>query len=365
MKLSIVSALVLGTALAAGSAYARPNAIQGSSNGLNWTASNMVVGQTSTATLAGGGDPIYFPTYPEYSGVAALIMEYDDGRFICSGSLLPDRQSILTAAHCVSDGVGGLPNKVTAWFYEGPDPDQVVPFFTTPRKVNAIAVNPLYTGEVIDENDIAVLRLSSGAPVYAPSYELYTDDDLLDAEFNVAGYGARSLTGGAVGADLGTGRLRQGDNIYSYAFGDPEFAGFWDGFFGSAPVTNSWVSDFDNGRPENDTSCFIAFVLGTSPGFGCEAFLGETEVGVAGGDSGGPQFIDGKIASVTSYGLTFGFDFGDFDDELNSSWGEFSGYVPVYLHTDFIEAQYVPTPATLALFGFGVAGLAQARRRRG
>ena len=59
-----------------------------------------------------------------------------------------------------------------------------------------------------------------------------------------------------------------------------------------------------------------------------------------------------------------GTDFGDVDDELNSSFGEFSGYVPIFIHTDFIRGA-VPEPGTWALMigGFGLAGASLRRRR--
>ena len=76
---------------------------------------------------------------------------------------------------------------------------------------------------------------------------------------------------------------------------------------------------------------------------------------------------DGKLASVNSYGLTWGTDYpGDVDNFLNDSWGEFSGYVPTYIHYNFITASEAPEPAAWALMigGFGFVGGAMRRHRK-
>ena len=80
-----------------------------------WTAVPEIVGQTSTATVAGGGNPLYIPPVPQYSGAVGLRMDYGaGGAFVCSGSLIGP-MTILTAAHCVSDGTDARPNSATWW----------------------------------------------------------------------------------------------------------------------------------------------------------------------------------------------------------------------------------------------------------
>jgi hypothetical protein len=359
---------------------AQAGAQSGTVNGLSYTAVSNVIGQTSTATVAGGGNPIYLGQGAQYRGVVGLLMDYgpDVGQFVCSGSLNAARTAIISAAHCVSDHVdaSGARTKVksvTAYFYNGDPTD--VPVYSegapgvTTVKIDAVHINPLYTGEVIDQNDISILKLASAAPSYAQGYDLYTGP-LTGTGYNIAGYGTRSNTGGndgiANGQNLGTGRLRQGDNRYDFAFGDPDFEGFWDGFFGNADVTNVYIADFDNGLAANDGSCqLVTLGLGLpASGKYCDLGRGATEVSTAGGDSGGPQFVDGKLASVTSFGLSFGTDFGDILPGLNDTFGEFNGFVPTAIHADFLAA--IPEPATWALMitGFGLVGTSLRRQRK-
>ena len=359
----------------------------GSKNGMSWSAVSRIIGQTATSDVLapsntiGGGNAIYKPSANK-SGTVALIMEYSNGdRFICSGSVMADGRSIATAAHCVSGGAGTAnPVKTTVHFYNGnPDERAVNPGASETRSVTAYFVHPEYTGEVIDQNDIAILRINKEAPASAQRYDLFTTNDLTGTQFNVAGYGTRSTTGGNNGNTppfgARTGFLREGDNIYDYAWGDSRFQGFFtdviagENFFGTADIEFSFISDFDNGLRAQDQSRRIANALGLGPlgnTFFDNTGLGAREVGIAGGDSGGPGFVDGKLATINSYGLTFGTNFGDFGGGLNSGWGEFSGYVPVYIHTDFIATTAVPEPASWALLimGFGLTG-ATMRRRRG
>lgn len=384
---SISLAVAAAFAVAVGGvAHAGPSSISGNFNGLQWQAAKTLTGVTNTQAggpIVNGGDPIYWPSYPANSGVVHLLMDYGPqiGAFICSGTLLSDRRSILTAGHCVSDGAGTAnPLSTTVYFQPaaGLSPGTRIQTNGVPnggavtRNVSEYAVHSLYTGNVIDHNDIAVLRMDSLAPDHAVSYDLYTaTTDLTGVGFNVAGYGR--LGDGATGANNFAARLRQGNNEYDFRLGDSAFGSQWSAVLGDpmSQIEHSWVSDFDNGLAANDTSCLVAtdpFLAGAAGAVFCDTGVGATEVGVAGGDSGGPNFVDGKISAVNSYGLTFGTDFGplgDVDNFLNSSFGEFSGYVPVYLHERFIIANMVPVPGTLALLlGVGLVAPLVSKRRR-
>lgn len=349
----------------------------GSVAGLTWTATSLLTGADlgGTGSEVSAGSALYHPSFPGFGGVVGLLMQTAQGGFICSGTLLPDRRSVLTAGHCVSDGAGTANPISTTVFFQPPAGLAPAASLYNNTQATAVAVtdyfvHPNYTGQVIDQNDIAVVRLASAAPDWATAHDIHTGAGLQGQAFEVAGYGR---LGGGSGANASTGRLRVGQNSYDYAWGDAAFGGFFtdvidgENFFGTAEIAFSLVSDFDNGSALNDTAGRIAQAVGAGSVFD-HVGLGSFEAGVAGGDSGGPNFINGRVSAVNSYGLSFGTAYGDVNGTLNSSFGEFSGYVPTFIHAEFIYGAMVsapiPEPGTYGLMALGLLGLAGVVRRR-
>ena len=319
--------------------------------------SYVVVGDsTPTAPGVGINNPLYLPasTDNNYSGVVNLWLDDLDlnQRFGCTGSLLSNRQ-ILVAAHCVTTSGSVTTDRFTAKFRNA---DGTFTSLTGTR----IAVQANYSGNVLEEQDVAVLTLDSDAPASARRYTLFQGNPLVD--YTMAGYGrtGTGVTGGVNTANNQFGAinvLRAGRNTFETTANDAAS-------FATAANPNPGafggilVSDFDR-IGENTNSAICA-----SLGF-CGAGV-DLESSIGSGDSGGAAFANNwTVLGVASWGST--------RNGVGGLYGSYFGYACVANYAanasckanyDFVMAQLVPEPSTYALMATGFVGLLGIARRR-
>jgi Trypsin/PEP-CTERM motif len=277
----------------------------------------------------------------------------------CSGSLLSNGSSILTAGHCV-DTPSGLASasNVTVSFL-GPGGVLI------PVAVSNVTVDPAYSvGNSQNGSDLAVLTLSVQAPSSAVEYSLYTGNvsAALNTPLLIAGYGV-SGTSGTTGANGTFGTLQAGEN---------EYEGNGQQFFHYS--SQLLVGEFyESGDPSTNA-------LGCSPTayfYACSnasPYTGQDEVDISEGDSGGPTFYDGEIIGVHDLGICEVVqvngpctDPPSVNSANNSYFGEMFADTGVGANLTFIEDAEVPEPGTMGMLGFGFTALgaiAWRRRRR-
>ncbi len=263
--------------------------------------------------------------FAETDGVVKLELFFDGvGTFLCSGTLLPTRTHILTAAHCLTDEIGNVDvDSGSATFPLSSGSVKIA--------ISNVAVHPDWDFDLFRGNDVAVLTLASPAPTAATSIDINrTDPDATGTRTLKLGYGQGGV--GTTGATLPAGTFRWGMNVYD-SFADPLLR-----FLGLSANTDFvpqsvLLYDFDNGKSRNDAAGFFLGLPDTG--------LGQLEASSAPGDSGGPTVSasrnssERKVVGITSYGLTLLLT--DVDTAINSSFGEFSGDTNVYLYRDFID----------------------------
>lgn len=257
----------------------------------------------------------------QYTGVVYL------DPVACSGALLKGGIYVLTAAHCLNSG--------------GTSPDtNVTVVFKLPGAVEKIPValhiiHPGWTGYTSEVgNDIALLKLKRPAPAKAQQYELYRRKDEVGQVFTKVGYGY--LGTGAEGQDESSNaatRRYAGQNRYDAVIDILKNSTESD--FAELVLGSQLLFDFDNGRPTHDA-------LGRHFPKLADIGLGEMEIGTGNGDSGGPSFIGGKIAGISSWGYSdrgfFRENVADIDKiDDNGSFGEIFGDTRVSFYIPWIE----------------------------
>lgn len=249
-------------------------------------------------------------------GVASVLKHgYAHG----CGVLLDSGRHLLTAAHLADQGERAADLTVTFQTATG----------VVTVQVAAIHRHPAYRSDDPDINhDIAVFTLATALPASVDRYPLYRASDEIGQPFQLAGWGVPGTGHSGEDPHDPSVVLRTGANTFD-ALGET----FNDLINAAISPGTQLVFDFDDGSAGHDAS---GRVLGLSdPG------LGAWEVNTAAGDSGGPAFLDGRVAGITSYGFSpasNGLGQGiDVDGRTNSSYGEFSVETRVSAYQSFID----------------------------
>lgn len=256
--------------------------------------------------------------YRTYSGDGYDgVVRVSYGGYYGTGTLLFDGRAILTAAHLFDGRTGSA--SVTFETWGG----------TQTLSATKILQHPGY--DVDSNNDLAIVWLSGTAPVAADRYEIYRDSDEIGQVFTFSGYG-RTGTGntGSTGTDAsGPIRLKAANQFDADAATLKSHLG---SIMGWTPLAGTQLlADFDNGTSTNDA--LGRLIYRNDLGRGLDEGL------IAQGDSGGPAFLQNKLAGVASYiaSLTQGSVSPDVDSSTNSSFGEIAAWQRVSAYQQWID----------------------------
>lgn len=299
--------------------------------------------------LMGGSGVDANTTDTPWAGVVS-ISPIQGGTF--SGALIGD-QYVLTAAHVVY-GNRNTPGNLTFNLNYGGNLTQRI-------SAEAVFIHPSYTiGNTASDSqfawndDIAVVKLSSPVAAGVPIYSLYQEQLALHSDITLVGYGgAGDGSTGAVTSASNPSVKRVGKNRVDILLPDDDVQG------GPNEVL---VFDFDG--PTAATNLF-------KPDTATNLTLGASvEAQYAGGDSGGPIFVDDhgvwKIAGVGAFngGTNLVCDkdaTGALINCVKTKFGSIGGGMVIAPYANWIQSQMatpVPESNTWTMFLAGTSLLA-------
>jgi hypothetical protein len=208
----------------------------------------------------------------------------------CTATILsPNSQFAITAAHCL----------YTNWFtFDAAKVDLKLELLSGDVTIQSSSffVNPGFNGYTDHGADIALLRLDQPAPG-GIGFELFRNSNEIGQQSTRVGYGIGGLgSTGMQPSAFPVGTKRSGFNEYESdglllstvpGCGFPYFV----------PAASTTIGyDFDSGLSAND---YMGHYFGNNY---ADVGYGNSEVMASAGDSGGPVFVSGTIAGITSFG---------------------------------------------------------------
>jgi hypothetical protein len=296
-----------------------------------------------------------------------------NGAFICSGTLINGGRAVLTAAHCADDYTApGFVMEISYGVYNN------VAAGTLTIGASQVSVHPSWTGGL---SQGAVVRLNTQL-AGVTSFNLSTTNDV-GKQFLIMGHG----TTGVGNVNAATNWNEFGWAHFGYNTIDSTGTNFLNaaqamglGGLGtwSSASGEEYVSDYDgisNGTGTSTDPAVRHNTLGRITGLTSNQGIGNNEALIAGGDSGGGDFVwtgtEWLLTGVHSWGWQFcggrlttpnSCDFGTAN---SSSWGDLSGSTAVFSHVSWINTvAAIPEPGTYALMALGLAVVGVAARRR-